>query len=417
MKVWVVRDAEPLPSDGGQRRLMRAGHLCEALAARGHDVTWFNSTFDHYDKRQRAPRSTVMELSERLNVRLLRAPGYPRNVSVRRILHNRAFARAFEDDANSAAERPDVIAVDIPTTESAASAVRVAERFGVPSVLSIRDLWPDFFASFVPKPVRPFAAPLLAPMRRQAEQACQGADVLVGISQAYLDWALAKAGRARAPSDAVVPLGYRREMSATGSGADAALAAMGVDPAKSIVAFVGTWGVTSDLETVARAAALLHERHDIVFAIGGRPLARDGLAERLAAMPNVVLPGWLDATQSAHLLDRAAIGLTPYQGTAPQGLPNKLFAYMSHGVFQVTTLGGEAADLLARDGLGVAVPGHDPAAMAAAIVSAVDGGGLAASRGPICAFFDMHFSHEHSIGRLAEIVETARRRTSSGNAA
>ena len=52
MKVWLVKLGEPLPVDGN-RRLHRYGILAEMLSQKGHEVTWWTSTFDHWDKKQR----------------------------------------------------------------------------------------------------------------------------------------------------------------------------------------------------------------------------------------------------------------------------------------------------------------------------------------------------------------------------
>jgi hypothetical protein len=121
---------EPLPTDPGDRRLMRGGMLCKALAARGHEVTWFTSTFDHYAKRQRMARSGTLAVSDNYRIELLRAPGYRRNGSPFRMWHNWRFARAFLDFARHSAQRPDVIVTDVPTTEAAQAAVLVGRRWG-----------------------------------------------------------------------------------------------------------------------------------------------------------------------------------------------------------------------------------------------------------------------------------------------
>ena len=408
MRIWVVRDCEPIPTDPGRRRLMRIGQLCQTLAARGHDVTWITSTFEHYEKRRRAGTRRTDVIAPNYRIELLPGPGYPRNISLARVIHNRRFAAAFEAFAEGAEPKPDVIVSDIPTTESAAAAVRIGNRLGVPSVLSIRDLWPDFFANHLPAALRPFAAPLLWPLRRQARFACRNADAIVGISQAYLDWGLRKAGRKAGPQDAVVPLGYAPH-TVPAREADRLLEGLGVDRSRHIVSFLGTWGATSDLVTVAEAAELLKARGDILFVVAGKAEADHPALPALSALPNVALPGWLDPDRGAALLEHSSVGISPYRDDAPQGLPNKLFAYMAHGTFQITTLGGEAAALLERNGLGANVPAADAKAMADAILKAIDSGEAERARPGIAAYFAEHFSHDRVFGRLCEIVETTKR--------
>jgi glycosyltransferase involved in cell wall biosynthesis len=409
MNIWVVRDCEPIPTDPGKRRLMRIGQLCQTLAARGHDVTWITSTFEHYEKRHRGRVRRTDVMAPNYRIELLPAPGYPRNIGFARVLHNRRFAAAFEAYAAASSVRPDVIVSDIPTTESAASAVKVGNRLDVPTVLSIRDLWPDFFVNHLPPLLRPFAKPLLRPLRRQAKFACRNADALVGISEAYLDWGLTKARRPVGKFDAVVPLGYAPH-AVKPENAGRLLADLGVDGSRHVVSFVGTWGATTDLTTVAAAARLLSGRDDIVFVVAGRAERDHPAAAALAACSNVILPGWLDPDHGAALIERTVVGISPYRDDAPQGLPNKVFAYMSHGTFQVTTLDGEAVALLERNGLGVGVPAADPQAMATAIAEAIDTGTAAEGRARVAAYFAEHFSHDRVFGKLSEIIETVRRR-------
>ena len=91
----------------------------------------------------------------------------------------------------------------------------------------------------------------------------------------------------------------------------------------------------------------------------------------IARLPNVVAPGWLDASEVTTLLRASKVGLMPYRDGAPQSLPNKIFEYMAHGVFQVSTLQGEAAQLLSRFAIGKSTPPGDAPSLAAAIVGAL----------------------------------------------
>ena len=50
MKIWIVSDGEPLPTDSDNVRLRRMGNLTRILDQQGHKVVWFSSNFDHYNK-------------------------------------------------------------------------------------------------------------------------------------------------------------------------------------------------------------------------------------------------------------------------------------------------------------------------------------------------------------------------------
>lgn len=367
MKVWLVRDLEPLPTDSGTPRLMRAGMLANALSAHGHDTTWFTSSFSHYLKAQRSNHDQRLKAGENLTIQILRGPGYQRNVSLRRILHNRHFAAAFRRFATASRERPDVIVADLPTTEAAATAVAFGLEAGIPTVVSICDLWPDFFADFVPSAVRPLARLAIRPLDCQVRFATRNATALVGISPHYLAWGQAKGiGRDRR-NDCVFPLGYRRVSPSKPEETKARLGRLGIPPDKHIVSFVGSWGATYDLDSVHETCRLLSRRRDLLFVLAGDAHSQPTLSNAFRNLPNVVLPGWIDARTIASLLDRTTIGLLPYVSNAPQGLPNKVFEYMAHGAYQLSSLGGEVAKLYAETGTGLALPDAAPAEFASAI--------------------------------------------------
>jgi glycosyltransferase involved in cell wall biosynthesis len=351
VNIWLVRDLEPIPTDPGDRRLMRAGMLALALAARGHATTWFTSSFDHYQKRQRADRDATVRPVPNLTIEVFRGPGYRRNVSLARIAHNRSFAQRWRQYAEASTNKPDILVTDIPTTEAAEAVVKFAKENGIPTVLSIRDLWPDFFVDYLPVPLRPFARPFIAPLDRQARYAAANATSLIGISDNYLAWGLEKAGRSRAELDKVFPLGYRR-LEHPGEDPLRAFRARFSLEKKSIVSFVGSWGKTYDLDLVLKVARDLRIRDDLVFVLAGDPTERPELRDAFLTLPNVVLTGWLSAVDISVLLSVTAVGLLPYHANAPQGLPNKVFEYLAYGTDQITTLKGELSAFLIENGVG-----------------------------------------------------------------
>ena len=355
MRVWVVCDHEPLPIDPGNRQLMRAGMLTQALAEAGHETTWFTSSFDHYRKRQRGPSDTTVRVTPNLSLRVLATPGYRRNVDIARVVHNIAFAHAFNRNA-ALAEPPDVIVAPIPTTEAAAAAVRFAITRGIPSVVDIRDPWPDSFRSLLPRSTLIMATPLTALLDTQARFACAHATSLIGTTRSYLRWGQAKGGRgASAAFDATFPLGFMPRPLADTGRRTALLGRLGLEAGRRIVSFVGSWGVSHDFSLVAGAAEQLQQRSDIRFVIAGDADSQPTMQARLGKLHNLVLPGWLSADDAGTLLAASDIGLLPYRRGASQEMPNKFFEYMAYGAYQIATMAGEAARLYEATGTGRSV--------------------------------------------------------------
>lgn len=353
MKVWVVRDLEPLSTDAGAPRLMRAGILCKKLAEKGHETIWFTSSFNHYTREQRA--SGRFHIQDNLTVNIIKAPGYSENISFSRLLHNIKFARVLQKQLSAEVGLPDVIVADLPTTEAASVAVKFGIKMNIPTIVTIRDLWPDFFADYLPIRLRWIAHCGVYPLKKQAAFACKYATSLVGISDEYLKWGQRK-GRGETSLDGVFPLGYSPISINDDVISSDIIELINVKKDKKIVSFVGSWGKSYDIRLLAETAKKLLRRTDILFVIAGDSSSQPKLAEELKELPNVILTGWLNRYQVASLLRCSTIGLLPYKPNAPQGLPNKIFEYMAYGVFQISTLGGEAKEVLEELDVGVSIP-------------------------------------------------------------
>lgn len=404
MNIWLVRDLEPLPTDPGNPRLMRTGILARMLAREGHCVRWITSSFDHYQKHQRQPREGELEAETNLRITILPARGYRRNIGPARIIHNRAFARAFAEFARKTDERPDIIVTDIPTTETAACAARFAKSHDIPIIISIRDLWPDFFTRMAPPWLRPVARALLHPLDRQARFACANASALVGISHGYLEWGLGKAGRERRACDRIIPLGYAPSPLPDWPQRQSTLARLGVREGAKLVAFVGSWGHTYDLELVLAAARELRARADVQFLIAGFGEQSAVLEPRFAELPNVLTPGWIDAQEIAVVLDRAEIGLLPYRNTAPQGLPNKTLEYLAYGAFQIATIKGELEPFFAETGAGTVLETPAADTLAKEITAKLDDPKTAMTRPERLAEFESKWSAQMVYSRFVDLI-------------
>jgi hypothetical protein len=379
---------------------MRAGMLAQALAERGHETVWFTSSFDHYQKRQRPGGDQTIVAAPNLTIEVLAGPGYARNVSLKRIAHNRHFARRWRAYAAASATPPDILLPDLPTTQEAQAVVAFGHENGIPSVLSIRDLWPDFFLDYLPRPFRPLARPFVGVLDAQARYACANATALVGISGDYLAWGQAKGNRAPNRLDRVFPLGYAARPQPDTAAVDAFRERLGLGD-KAIISFVGSWGRTYDLDLVRSAAEQLAERSDLAFVVSGDKDTQPALRDAFARLPNVVLTGWLSADDIALLVSASAIGLLPYQPNAPQGLPNKVFEYMAYGAYQLATLEGEIGRFYAETGAGQAVGRNLAAAIPAALPTALD----PVMRAARIELFKRRYSSEAVYGGLVDHIE------------
>jgi glycosyltransferase involved in cell wall biosynthesis len=356
MRIWLVTVGEPVPViDAENPRLLRTGVLARLLSARGHETSWWTSTFDHYGKRQRANEDRSLAW-EGVTIRMLRSVGYKRNVSLRRFVEHRQIAQKFAAQARDL-PRPDVIFASLPTIELSRAAVEFGREANVPVLLDIRDLWPDAIIDLAPRGARWLARMLMAPMSRSATTALRNCSGIVGISRNYLDWGLERAGRVGGATDGIFPLGYaapRANPLGDQSSAEA-LASKGVDPGKLICWYVGSFGRQYDLGPVIEAAKRVAAdgRRDVQFVISGDGELGAKWRQLAGHSSNIAFTGWIDGDQISWLRARAAVGLQPYVAGAPQGLANKLFEYISAGIPVLSSLSGENADLIANYSCGL----------------------------------------------------------------
>ncbi len=352
MRIWLVQPHEHTPLDPWGR-VLRHGQLARRLVQRGVEVTWWTSRFYHHRKTFRAGPERI-RTAEGYDIVQLPGPGYRRNVSLRRLAHYRALVSAFRDRVAREEHSPDLIHCALPPLELPEAAVAIARQLGVPSTVDILDTWPDVYLTALARPLRPLLRVALATEFRRSTRALAGATALVGISESYLAWALARARRERGPLDSIFPLGYQPHVPAETGPREP----LPVPPAqlerKTVVTFVGSFVSMCDIDVVLDAARDLQNRaSDLLFVIAGDgPLGRKwrGKAEGLQ---NVVFTGWLSQRQVARLLEHSDIGLAPYVAGATQSLPNKIFEYMAAGLPVVSSLRGDAEALLATERIGV----------------------------------------------------------------
>src|ERR1035437_7635354 len=115
----------------GDVRDWRCGILAKTLAAKGHQVVLWASTFDHITKRHRCESAQKRAFGPGLQVRLLHGPGYAKNISLKRVYHHGATARAFSREAPSL-PTPDLVFCSLPTIELAEQSLFYARTRKIP---------------------------------------------------------------------------------------------------------------------------------------------------------------------------------------------------------------------------------------------------------------------------------------------
>jgi glycosyltransferase involved in cell wall biosynthesis len=394
---------------GNTDRLWRAGILFEMLSRRGHDVTWWTSTIDHFRKTHFVDGEPRVSLSHNQKIQFLRGCSYTRNVSVARLRNHAQIAKRFSRLARLD-KPPALILCSFPTIELSREAVEYGREFGVPVVLDVRDLWPDIFVDVLPRWLRWLSAIPLWKAMRDTKWSLAKCRAVFAVSDSYLAWALRRGSRVQGGDDGVFPLGY--QLSPWGENDKVALedclVKAGLDPKAPLVCFVGTFGRTYDLATVINAAKILATkkgwRGQIALCGSGD---RESEWRRMAAdVTKIGFLGWLPAGQLACLLSMSAVALAAYALGAPQGIPNKVIEYLAAGIPTLSSLDGESRDLFESEKCGLFYAPGDHLGLAEALSKLMsdeilrDSMSVAARR-----VFEERFSADAVYGAMADRLE------------
>ncbi|KHD89998.1 MAG: hypothetical protein OM95_00265 [Bdellovibrio sp. ArHS] len=411
MKVWLVTVGEPLPTDSGGVRLLRVGILANMLSEAGHEVVWWNSTFDHSQKKHRASSNTDIQYKDNFLIKLLRGCGYSANISLRRIWDHLLVARQFKKLSRNMS-KPDVILCSLPTLELSWATVSYGRKHGVPVILDIRDLWPDLFLEHVPAKLRFVAKLLLLPMKWMAIHSCRRATAITGCAPDFVEWGLNLANRKANPTDKYFPFGYSvGKISATElESAKTKWQSKGItrNRADLIACFFGTLGAQFDIETVIESARQLKDKNaSALFVICGAGESLERYKNLAKDLDSVIFPGWVGAADIKALMDISDVGLAPYYESVgfKGNIPNKTIEYLSAGLPVVSSLRGYFEDFLREQQCGVSYAAGDSQALTAQLLSVLNNKSeLSKMKNNASSVFNERFKAENVYGDMIKYL-------------
>ncbi len=352
MNIWLVTIGEPLPFDD-DARLHRAGLLSQYIKSRGHDVTWWSSTFDHINKINLfdADYETITE--EGIKLILLNGGGYKSNISLGRIKDHMKIANKFSEKAVSF-PNPDIIICSYPTIELCEKAISFGIQNDIPVVIDIRDLWPDIFLDAAPSGLKLLIKIVIDFIyKNKVKKILKNATSIIGISRGYLDWSYTKYNRGIKELDKIFYLGYQKiSPKKAWPNENLTLIDENYRSRKKII-FAGTFGKTYDLTIPIEAAKILNYKEEsplFIFCGTGENEAK--WKKQAEGLNNILFTGWLGKSQLSYLLDISDFGLACYSEGAPQGIPNKIIEYLSFNLPILSSLEGESKSLIEGKSLG-----------------------------------------------------------------
>jgi len=353
MRIWILQTGEPLQIDSGSLRPMRAMNLSKALIDQGHQVTLWSSDFDHFSKQHRFSSEKTIELSNQLTIRLIKSRGYKSHIGLSRLVDHAQLGWHLKQMLKHESA-PDVSFIGYPPIEPAWVMARWLNRRGVPTILDVKDAWPDNLVEAFPKFMKPFARIIFFPyflMMRDSFRICTG---ISSVSQEFLDWCLLKAGRKQTENDFVFPLSPQDELLSEQEIERAAKwwDDLGIKSTNQLRGyFVGSLNDAFDFQPIINAA----RKFPISFVMAGDGPRLESLRSETQDIPNLVFPGRVSRAQARVLSSRSNFALAPLATRADfeMSIPNKFYDAMQMGKPMITSLTGPSRRLLEKHNCGL----------------------------------------------------------------
>jgi glycosyltransferase involved in cell wall biosynthesis len=353
LKIWLIQPGEEMEFDTGSPRMLRTGILANALVDRGHSVTYWNSTFNHQQKKQRCSSTEVRQLRKNYEVILLAGKSYKKNISLARIYSQIETANAFRKLSPSR-ERPDLILVCLPTIELAEQAVKFAKKMSIPVIVDCRDMWPDIFLDSISSLKGLLARPLIKFWQLKRNYVMRNATAITGVTENYVTWGLECGKRQQSKFDRPFHLAIdpstlnASEMDEADQFWQNRLAPL--SKATRIFVYGGTLSSRNDVGLIAKAfdQASKTTDADIRLVICGKGDTEVELEKFALNNDRILLAGWRNGAQLKSLYKKACVGILPYPNDAGflNNYPNKVGEYLSHGFLIMTGLKGVTGKLL-----------------------------------------------------------------------
>ena len=175
-KVLVIANFTKLPNEEGNSRFP---YLCNLIDKKKFDVELITSTFYHALKKQ---RDINEKFNEAYKITLIKEPGYAKNISIKRFLSHKVFAKNVARYLKRI-ERPDVIYCAVPSLDVAEVAGNYAQKNSIKFIIDIQDLWPEAFKMVFKVPI--ISDIIFKPMEIRANKIYSKADIIVAVSKTY----------------------------------------------------------------------------------------------------------------------------------------------------------------------------------------------------------------------------------------
>ncbi len=365
MKIWIVTIGEPTLLDSKNPRLLRSAILANKLTEKEIDVTFFNSTFDHTQKKHRFSKNTEIKHKEFLKYFFLKSTGYKKNISLLRLIDHFFIARNFKKVINKLA-LPDLIFCSMPTIELAYYSAKFAEKNRIPLIIDIRDLWPDnFYVNKKNKFLKFIFKSIFAISNSRLKYALSNCSSITGITDSFVSWGESKTKKNKYLNNQSFFLTkpFKPNSKENLNKARIFWDKLGVNEDDFNISLCGSFSSVLDFDSIIQSAAILSKKKiNVKFILCGIGDLLEDCKKKASGLKNILFPGWIDNPQIEILMLRSKFGILPYRNffDFKMSIPNKVSEYFSYGLPLLTCLKGDVEKLILKHNCGVIYKESDP---------------------------------------------------------
>jgi colanic acid biosynthesis glycosyl transferase WcaI len=337
---------------------------------------------------------------------------------VAKTLNNASFMVSSFLHAGARRDKFDVLIASSPPFLPHVSATALSRLRGIPLVLEIRDLWPDYMVEMGLLENRRARAALFALERRLLH----AADHVIVVTESFRNRVIAKGVRPDRVD--VIPNGVDVTYYHTTEKEKPPFSALERDSGEFLVGYLGTFGRGQGLEYVVRAAGFLEKTgHKIRFVLAGDGPELTRVKDEIEKLhvKNVTLHPPIPRGETRAFYNSCDVCLVPL---APipifsETIPSKIFEIMACERPLVASVSGEGAAIVDRSRGGIRVEPGDAPGLAKAIqrVRAMSGEEREAMGRRAREFVSAHFDRLALADKYLEILRMVTERGRKGKLA
>ena len=291
-----------------------------------------------------------------MEIRLIPSSGYIKNISVQRLYDHAMLAMNLNKALKKEIILPDVAFIGYPPIEFAYVAQIWLKNKNIPTMLDIKDLWPEIFISSFHKIFRNFIKIFLFPYFYLAKKVINNATVVSSMTNAFLSYTINLYGRKVSEKDLAFPFSNPKiKVSSDDLNANKKWWLDNwIDQKKLFrISYVGNISSNIDIASIKEAALYFEKKIEFVIC-GDGPLF-EFYKKKFNGILNVKFPGRVNQLKAAGLYELSQAMIIPYKNSKDfqLSLPNKFIDALTYGLPVISPLSGEVAKMINKHNIGV----------------------------------------------------------------